>query len=198
MIFRYCSQSFDVILICTNLYLKNIQSASVYLDVKRNCMSKYFEEALGNMVRNVSSGDAIRHLADLGMNIYEICDKLTFPTPVATVRDIVWKHYLDKGIVSLEDPSNRKNIEISYVEDIDKYGRKSFRRVTKELEADSREYIKIDFGRKIYQDKAAFEASLSILEKSDRDYIMTLPWPINDVWHVRNERMERILGKYKL
>ena len=161
-------------------------------------MSKYFEEALGNMVRNASSGDAIRHLADLGMNIYEISDRLTFPTPLATIRDIVWKHYLDTGIISVDDPSNKKQVEVSYVEDYDKYGRKSFRRIEKEVEADKREYVKLDFGRLIYKDKSAFETSLSGLEKSDRDYIQSLPWPLTEVWHVKNERMERIMKNMKI
>ena len=161
-------------------------------------MSKYFEKALGNMVRDVSSGDAIRHLADQGMNVYEISEQLTFPTPLTTIRDVVWKYYLDTGIISIEDPSTRKCVEVTYVEDYDKFGRKSYRRVEKKLEIDKRKYVKVDFGKSIYADKMAFEDAIAGLEQSDRDYILSLPWPISEVWHVQNDRMDRIMNNMKL
>ena len=44
----------------------------------------------------------------------------------------------------------------------------------------------------MYQDRNAFEESLKALSDDDRDYILGLPWPLQTVWHVRNERMARI------
>ena len=157
----------------------------------------YFNEALKNFAADFSYGDAVRHLADKGMNVCEIMENLTFPAPKQAVRQIVWKHYLDKGIILLKEPDeNATQIKsVSYVQERDRYGRTSFRRVESEIETakgPKRKYVPCDFGKEMYKDEAAFRAKLDGLNKSDRDYILELPWPLERVWHLYDDRMKRI------
>jgi len=152
----------------------------------------YFNEALKSFAMDAACGDAIRHLADKGMTVEEICAGLTFPAPVDTVKSYVWKHYVNKGIIRLTDPANKSHKEVTYVQDRDKYGRCSFRRVEMDNPSENHEYIFCDFGKAIYKDRKGFEESLTFLDKNDRDYILGLPWPVEPVWHIRDERMMRI------
>ena len=78
----------------------------------------------------------------------------------------------------------------------DRLGRTSFKQVVTE-DTELKEYVEIDFGKRIYQNKNAFEKSLEALSPEDRQYILDLPWPLTNVWHVKNERIERILKKLK-
>ena len=55
-----------------------------------------FERALSDFVHDFASGDAIDHLADQGMTVTEIKERLSFPTKKERVADRVWKHYLEK------------------------------------------------------------------------------------------------------
>ncbi|MCR4694941.1 MAG: hypothetical protein K5773_06435 [Pseudobutyrivibrio sp.] len=103
---------------------------------------------------------------------------------------IVWQHYLDQGIVCLEEPQSIQN-RVSYVKEQDSYGKISMRRVVDKVDASDRKYIKIDFGKRIYKDKAAFEKELTLLEPADREYILGLPWPLHDVYFLIDERVSR-------
>ena len=155
--------------------------------------NKYFNQALGNFVHDAASGGAIRHLADLGKTVDEICAMLDFPTPRDRVADTVWKYYLEKGIILMEAPAEDGYTEkVSYVRDRGKYGSVTFRRVVERIPRQKQEYIACDFGRQRYRDEKAFYQSLSALEPSDRDYILGLPWPLTRVYHVKDERMTRI------
>lgn len=92
---------------------------------------EYFRQALSNFTFETASGGAIRHLADHGYTIQEIGKKLDFPTPLERIQDTVWKHFLDRGILLLEEPGTGKKQEAyDFVAEYDGYGRKSFRRVT--------------------------------------------------------------------
>ena len=188
----------------------------------------YFSKALSNFTNDIASGDAIRHLADLGYTVNEIHDRLDFPTPHSRIADTVWKHYIDTGVIRLEEPDGRPVEKISYVREYDNLGRAYFKQVREVVmppgaqssrgrwgsqESGSSQddgshipgsgdvggedpatlkYIPVDFGIKIYQNRAAFEESLSDLEPRDRDYILSLPWPLKTVWHIADERMSRI------
>lgn len=80
----------------------------------------------------------------------------------------------------------------------DNYGRPSFIKVrVKNVEA-PKEYIACDFGRKIYQDREAFEQSLSVLDEEEKNYVLGLPWPLEKVWHVKNENFERISSRLSM
>lgn len=99
---------------------------------------EYFKNAMSNFTFEVASGGAIRHLADLGYTVNQIMKQLTFPTPYERVQKTVWEHFLDTGVVLLEEPgSGSRREKVTYVRDYDKYGKPSFRRVV--LSADKME-----------------------------------------------------------
>lgn len=92
---------------------------------------KYFIQALSNFMFETASGGAIRHLADHGYTVGEILERLDFSTPLERIQDTVWKHFLDKGILLLDEPGMGKKQEAyEFVAEYDNYGRKTFRRVT--------------------------------------------------------------------
>lgn len=95
---------------------------------------EYFKDALANFMFDVASGGAIRHLADRGYTAMEILKKLDFPTPYDRIQQTIWQHFLDTGVLLLEEPGQGRTQEkYAYVTDYDQYGRKSFRRVTAEV-----------------------------------------------------------------
>jgi len=156
---------------------------------------KYFKKALADFTLDFASGDAIRALADKGYSVTEIHKRLDFPTPIEKIRDTVWKHYIDTGVILLENPSDSlPKKRVTYEKVQDSLGRTSFKQVIVE-DNDLKDYVEIDFGKKIYRDRKAFEKTLDVLSFEDRQYILDLPWPLEIVWHVKNERMERILQK---
>ncbi|MBO4702983.1 MAG: hypothetical protein J5625_10040 [Lachnospiraceae bacterium] len=157
---------------------------------------KYFKKALADFTIDFASGDAIRALADKGYSVIEIHKRLDFPTPVERIRDTVWKHFLDTGVILLDAPSAESKKRVTYEKVQDRLGRTSFKQVVTE-DTELKEYVEIDFGKRIYQNKNAFEKSLEALSPEDRQYILDLPWPLTNVWHVKNERIERILKKLK-
>lgn len=92
---------------------------------------EYFRQALANFTFETASGGAIRHLADHGYTVGEISEKLAFPTPLDRIRDTVWKHFLDKGVLLLHEPgTGTEQKSYDFVTEYDCFGRKSFRRVT--------------------------------------------------------------------
>lgn len=153
--------------------------------------NKYFARALSNFINDFASGDAIRFLADKGMTVREIHDSLEYPTSMKRVQETVWKHLLDKGVLSLEDPHGPLEKE-SFVIDRDRYGRETFRRVIQKVERPDQDYIRCDFGRQKYQDPLTYEKKLQQLNRKDREYLEGLPWPLTSVWHAADERMRRI------
>lgn len=91
---------------------------------------EYFQAALSNFMFDVSSGGAIRHLADRGYNAVQIMKRLDFPTPYDRIQQTMWEHFLQTGIVRMEEPGTAvQKEEYDYVAQYDSYGRKSFRRV---------------------------------------------------------------------
>ena len=157
---------------------------------------KIFKKALADFTIDFASGDAIRALADKGYSVSEIYKRLDFPTPVEKIRDTVWKHFIDTGVILLDAPSAESQKRVTYEKVQDSFGRTSFKQVVVE-DTETREYVELDFGKRIYQNKNAFEKSLEALSPEDRKYILDLPWPLTNVWHVKNERIERILKKLK-
>ena len=153
-----------------------------------------FQNALRNFMNDFASGDAVRHLADQGFTVTEITRKLSFPTKKELVAEMVWKHYLETGKIRLTAPETGTIKKVRYVKDTGPYGKTSLRRVVEEVPAPEAEYVAVDFGRKIYKDKAAFLNKLDGIAEEDREYILDLPWPLHVVWHVKDERMKRILA----
>lgn len=159
--------------------------------------NQYFNKALGNFIYDNASGGAIRHLFDLGFTVDEIAARLDYPTRVNKIREIVWDHMLITGVVSLEDPALKDRSEkISYVEEYTKYGIKHFKRVSEKIDVTDKEYCLCDFGKQIYQNKEAFELKLEGLSSKDKEYVLGIPWPLQKVYHLKDERMERIMKAF--
>ena len=155
-------------------------------------MGKEFNNTLSNFIKDFADGGAIRHLADLGYTVSEIMPQLDYPIPKESVAKIVWEHYINTGIISLEEP--KASIEkISYIKEQNEYGKSSFRRVIEHIDTKEIKYKKVDFGKRIYQNPQAFNESLDKLSMSDKNYVLDLPWPNSDVYHIENDRIKRIL-----
>jgi hypothetical protein len=90
----------------------------------------FFQNALHNFTFDVASGGAIAHLADLGYTPREIQGMLDYPTPYERVRE-AFRDYLLKEKIIVEEKSDlgKRQEKVSFVEEYDSYGRKSFRRV---------------------------------------------------------------------
>ena len=153
---------------------------------------KYFKEALADFTVDFAAGGAIKSMADKGYTVAEIHAKLDYPVPEKTIGEIVWKRFLETGVILLSAPdASKEEFAVSYEKVQDEYGRTSFRQVKTKKEY-SEEYVACDFGKRMYQNKAAFMQRLSGLSERDRDYILGLPWPLETVWHKKDERIVRI------
>ncbi|MBR0146670.1 MAG: hypothetical protein IJM25_08435 [Eubacterium sp.] len=151
-----------------------------------------FDTALAGFVNDFASGDAVRHMADQGMTVTQIYGKLSFPTKKEAVAEMVWKHYLNTGRVRLAPPEGETLQKVTYVRDEGEFGRTSLRRVVEETPAPAEGYVHCNFGRELYRDETAFRKKLELLSETDREYILDLPWPLQDVWHILDGRMQRI------
>lgn len=153
----------------------------------------FFQTSLNNFINDFAEGDAIRKFADRGYSVKEIMENLSFPLPKEKVAEIVWKHYVDTGVICLDKlEGNTPKRKVSYVREYDKYGRSSFRQIVEETKEDSREYVECDFGLRKYQNPDEYDRWLNSLDKKDRDYIEGLPWPVGKVYHVENDRIKSI------
>ena len=90
----------------------------------------YFKEALSNFTFDAAGGGAIRHLADLGCAVDEIETQLLYPVSHKKVQKTVWDHFVQKGIILLEEPGKGETPEkTEYVREYDRYGKAAFRRI---------------------------------------------------------------------
>ena len=159
---------------------------------RRAMGTDYFGDSLRSFINDFASRDAVHHMADSGMTVTEITDRLSFPTKKELVAEMVWKRYLDTGRILLTEPERGTVRRVRYVKDEGEFGRTSLRRVVEECPAPDKEYIRLDIGRRLYKDRTGFMARIEKLSQSDRDYIQDLPWPLTPVWHVADDRMKRI------
>lgn len=155
----------------------------------------FFEKSLSDFTTDFANGGAIRHLANHGFTVPQIMKQLDFPMSKDAVSNLVWKHYVETGKICLKKPESTGTIDkITYVKDVDKYGRTSLRQTTIKVPAPNKGYFKCDFGKRMYQDKEKFINDLNSLLPDDRDYVLNLPWPLNIVYHEADERMTRIMA----
>ncbi len=161
--------------------------------MKKDSDNKTFKQALTNFANDFASGDEIRHLADRGFTVPEIKKRLSFPASYDQIGRTVWEHFVKTGKILLEKPESEIIKKVTTVKDIGEYGRVSFRQVVEEIPAPKENYVACDFGRKLRKNRAEFEKSLEGLSEKDRAYILYLPWPIETVWHVSDERMKAIM-----
>ncbi len=167
----------------------------------------------------MASRGAIRHLFDLGLSASEIHDELTFPTPVEAIKNELWNYLLESKIILAEEPAvEDAGVRYEFIRETNEYGKQSFRRVAVESPAPEASvpnkaalvsssvsddpagthspdfYIPVYFGREKYKDPTKYKNKLSLLNKEDKAYIEDLPWPLQTVWHRKDERMIRILS----
>lgn len=165
-----------------------------------------FQKALSNFIHDFASGGAIRHLADAGLTVTEITERISFPVPKNRVAEAVWKYYLETGKVRLEAPEKATESErngtggdvirkVTYVKEQNAYGRVSMRQVVEEIPVEHRDYIPCDFGKRLYRDKEKFLKELEGLSAKEKQYILDLPWPLQTVYHEADERMLQIKRK---
>ena len=157
---------------------------------------EYFDKALNDFVSDVAYGDAIRRLADLGMTVKEIKLAIDYPVSEERIGQYVWKHFIDNGVIMLEKPDDKEFVRYEYVKDTNSLGKVSFRRVPVCSKVDNREYILLEFGKMLYKNPKEFEFKLQGLESKDRQYVEGLPWPLQPVYHVKDERIERIVKHF--
>ena len=171
---------------------------------------KTFNNALKNFTFDMASRGAIRHLFDLGLTAGEIHDELTFPTPVEAIRNELWNYLTESKIILAEKPvSEDAGLRYEFIKETNEYGKQSFRRVAvggpsasenghaKHNCSANNSYIPVDFGREKYKDPDAYKNKLSLLKKEDKAYVEDLPWPLQTVWHIKNDRILRILDTWK-
>ena len=162
-------------------------------------MSKsYFDEALGDFVRDIAYGDAIRHLTNIGYTPSQVKDHLGYPVSCDIIGNLMFKCLCDNRLILLNQPDNSEYVsKESFVCDVDSLGRKSYRKVISKAEKiDNSKYLIINFPKAFKQAPDKYEAFLSALDKSDADYVRNLPWPNHSIYHILNDRMKRIETVY--
>lgn len=158
-------------------------------------MSTSFEKALHNFTTDVASAGAVRHLTDMGYSITEIAPLLDYPLSLNIISEIVWKHLITKGIICLDKPSEDGTIrKVTYIKEQGAYGRTSFIQQIEESPLPSKEYVKCNFGLELYKNKEQFEQRIARLDKRDREYVLLLPWPKVSVYHIKDDKILRIMA----
>ena len=168
-----------------------------------------FRRALSDFTFEAASGGAIRLLTDLGFTVKKIEERLDFPTPLARIRETVWKHLIDTGVICLEDPHPASDCtadtavpgraRTGYIREYDSYGRPSFRRVTEPDTGQKTggEYLVCEFGSLQYKDPEKYRQVLALLDTRQVEYIDGLPWPRGRVWHRADDRMLEIFKRIR-
>lgn len=82
--------------------------------------NKYFAEALANFTSEVAYKKAVLHLHELGYSVPEIEKQLDYPVSQQKIADVIEK---------FEKEKNSSEARYTYVQDVNSFGRKSFRRV---------------------------------------------------------------------
>lgn len=82
--------------------------------------NQYFREALSNFASEVAFAGAVRHLYDLGYSVEMIREHLNYPAS---------REQICKVIEEYEEKKRNPRKDYEFVQDIDAYGRKSYRKV---------------------------------------------------------------------
>ena len=157
-------------------------------------MGSEFNKALADFSSEFAYGAQVRHLAEMGVGISDIKKRLDYPASDAQIGQAMWKYLVKEGKILLEDPANLKSSKkVSYEQCRNEYGQTYFKQViSDEISIDPADYVKCGFGKEKYKDPKGLKRRLELLTKPDREYVEILPWPLKDVWHIRDERMQRI------
>lgn len=86
--------------------------------------NRHFQEALANFTADFAYVGAVKHLYDLGYSAENIQKELAYPVSLEKIQRVV-----DEYEASKHSPQS----QYEFVQDTDSLGRKSFRRVKKEI-----------------------------------------------------------------
>ena len=86
---------------------------------------QYFREALAGFAAEAAYAGAVRHLYDMGYSVEEIRENLLYP---------VSRQQIEQVINDYETRRNAPEQDYTYIQETDRYGRKSFRRVKKQTQ----------------------------------------------------------------
>lgn len=88
-----------------------------------------FQSALADFTFEAACGGAIRHLADSGLTLKQIMDKLDYPISAERVQKALYKHLCDSGVILEESPEEGfPGAKPEYVLEYNSYGKPSYRR----------------------------------------------------------------------
>lgn len=85
--------------------------------------NQYFNKALSNFTKEYAYAAAVRHLHDLGMSPGVIQQKLSYPVSLEKINHVIEDY---------EQKKNSPESEYEYIQDTDRFGRKSFRKMKKQ------------------------------------------------------------------
>ena len=71
---------------------------------------QYFNQALSDFISDAAYGGAVRHLAALGHTVGQIVQELDFPISEDRAGAVVWRYYLEEGIILLDEPLNYMDV----------------------------------------------------------------------------------------
>lgn len=154
----------------------------------------HFDEALGDLVRDVAYGEAIRHLTAIGYTPSQIKEQLGYPVSLQIIGNMMLKNLFDTGkLLSAKPEDDTIPTDEKFVCDVDKLGRKSYRKVVSQKDPINEEdYIEIDFSQMKKDSPKKYEELIQALSSSDADYVDNIPWPLGILYHYKDERMVRI------
>lgn len=157
-------------------------------------MSSAFNDSLNSFVTDVAYKGSIRHLTDLQYSPTKIQKTISYPVSMEIIGKVMLEYLLEQKVVVNELPEPDVCLSRDeFVESFDSFGRKSFIKVSRPIEqSPDMEYVPFNVGSIKYNDRTRYKSILSMLEVSDADYVDNIPWPIGKLYHLRDDRIDRI------
>lgn len=169
--------------------LKNEMRQQPLRKQQREETPKYFQEALADFMHDAASGDAIRHLCDLGYTTDAIIRQLTFPTPRDRVERMVYRHLTERGILLEALPEHAREICVEGLSERDLWAL-----LQKQIAINGEEnaYVSCPFGTIRRDREARLQKMFAPLTGREREYLMGIPWKSAVMYHRLNSRMMEI------
>ncbi len=155
---------------------------------------EYFRDALADFMHDAASGDAVRHLVDLGYTTNAILQRLDFPTPRERVEKAVYRRLIEKGVLLEELPVPEDSLRRIRL-DVPRgpgEGQVRLMRILRGQIQDNEEehsYAACPFGTIRRNREARLAAMLDCLTTRERDYLLGIPWPPRVIYHRLDSRM---------
>ncbi|MDO4344001.1 MAG: hypothetical protein Q4C50_04270 [Eubacteriales bacterium] len=152
----------------------------------------YFQEALSDFMHDAASGDAVRHLVDLGYGTEDIMAALDFPTPRSRVEKTVYRYLLEKKVLLEDLPLAREDMK-PVNEKVFSEARLCWKlREYIQKNGEEQSYVACPFGMIRKDRKARLEKMFSCLTARERNYLLGIPWEPKMTYHRLNSRMLEI------